>query len=142
MSIVDAFDSGQERRSKSHVKNLVRIAQADGEITEDELKLIFKVGSRHGLTKEEVQEILDHPETVQFNPPSDLEKKLERFIGLMHMVLVDGVIDEAESALIRRIGIGLGLAEEKILAYAEKSTEMIQNGEDTDDIIDALRKVK
>ncbi|MFT6719138.1 MAG: putative tellurite resistance protein B-like protein [Sphingobacteriales bacterium] len=140
MSIVDAFDSGEERRSKSHVKNLIRLAQADGEIDEAEKAMIFKVGKRNGITEEEIQDILDKPDSVSFNPPSDLEGKLERFVGLMRMILIDGIIDEVEAKLIRRLGIGLGLNEEKIADYSDLSAAMIGDEQDTDDIVEALRK--
>lgn len=140
MSIVDAFDSGEERRSKSHVKNLIRLAQADGEISEAEKAMIFKVGKRNGITEEEVQDILDRPDSVVFNPPSEFEGKLERFVGLMRMILIDGVIDEVEAKLIRRLGIGLGLNEEKISDYADVSAKLIGEDADTDDIVDAMRK--
>tara|TARA_R110001592_G_scaffold307299_2_gene580772 strand:- start:301776 stop:302201 length:426 start_codon:yes stop_codon:yes gene_type:complete len=141
MSIVDAFDSSEEKLNKSHIHNLIRLALADGILEESELERIRKIARSLGVTAEETNELLASPEKISFNAPSGKEERLDRFVNLVRVVIADGAITEPEEKLLRRISIGLSLSEEKLPLYINTTTSMLKDGAAKDEIVEALMKL-
>lgn len=138
MSIVDAFDSSEEKQNKSHIRNLIRLALADGHLEESELLRIHKIARNRGVTREETEHLLANPNSIEFNSPSSKEDRIDRFVNLVRIVLEDGIVSAEEEKLLRRISIGLNITSEQHEIYLVKALEMFKNGKQKDDIIDAL----
>ena len=141
MSIIDAFDSSEEKKNKSHLRNLIRLALADGQIDEDELLRIRKTARFLGVTPEETDELLANPDKIHFIPPASTQERLERLVGLLRVVMADGIVSSAEDVLLRRICIGLGFKEEKIRDVINLGYDCLKKEMDTDDIIDKLKPI-
>lgn len=141
MSIIDAFDSSEEKLNKSHIRNLIRLALADGILEESELERIRKVARSLGVTAEETNELLANPDKISFIAPSGKEDRLERFVNLVRVVLADGAITEPEEKLLRRISIGLSLDEEKLPLYINTASGMINDKATKDEVVEALMKL-
>ena len=58
MALIDLFDSGDKKKRLSHIKNLVALAASDGELDKSELDLIFRIGAKVGLTRDELLRII------------------------------------------------------------------------------------
>lgn len=140
MSIIDAFDGGQEKQNKSHIRNLIRIGMADGHFEQEETQKIYRIARHLGVTQEEVDQLIADPNQIGFIAPSNIEERLERFVNLLRVILADGMVTDEERRLLRRLGVGLDIDLDKIDAMAEKGIAMIKAGDDVDDIILSLRK--
>lgn len=137
MSIEELFETGERKQDRSHFRNMVLIAKADGVISAEESKLLHKMGQKISLSEEQVSAIIKNPNKFAINPPSDREERFEQMIELIQMVQVDGKIDDREMKVLERVAVGIGYRDlddvdvESILA-------MIVRGEDTETIIGDL----
>ena len=59
MSLMNKFESGDDKQKKSHVKNLIEMAAADGHIDDVEKEFLYKVAKKYSVEPEEVQYIID-----------------------------------------------------------------------------------
>lgn len=99
------------------------LAKSDGRVSEEEIAHAEKVIARMGLTDARRQEAIDYFRQGT-QPDFDLDSQLAQFnavcgqafnlrnVLISHLVssaIADGKIDEAEIALLKRIGAGLGL---------------------------------
>ncbi len=137
MSIEELFETGGRKQDRSHFRNMVLIAKADGVITEDERNLLHKMGQSLSLSEEQVAEIIKNPNKLSIVPPVSREERFEQMIELVRMVQVDGKIDDKEMDVLSRVAVGIGYQDldevdvESILA-------MIIRGEDTETILGGL----
>ena len=137
MSIEQLFETGERRQDRSHFRNMVLIAKADGEISAEEVELLHKMGQKISLSEAQVQEIIKDPKKLEIIPPSDRVERFEQMVELIQMVQVDGKVDDNEMKLLERVAVGIGYKDlddvdvESILA-------LIIRGEDTETIIEEL----
>ncbi len=141
MSILDAYQSGEQEKAKSHFRNLAKIAMADGHVDPPEMEFLMRVARDLGTTEEEVQEVLDHIKDVPFTPPSSKEERFFQMYNLIRMVLADDIVEPNEITWSRRFAIGLGFPQPKIDTIINKLIELLQNGASKDECMDALEEI-
>ena len=110
------------------VKNLIMLALADGKATESELALIAAIASREELTQEELDNLIDHPESVSIELPEDDDEKLRYMEDMVGLMMIDGDLDDNEMAMCKIYAIMLGyesdIVERMILDISEKLKEL------------------
>lgn len=137
MNIEELYESGERKINRSHFRNLVMIAKADGTISPEERKMLDKIGSHIGLSPDQIQGIIKNPKQFSSNTPYNREERFEQIINLVQMAQVNGAIGEKEMQVLERIAVGIGYRSlddvdvESILA-------LINRGEGTDVIMDEL----
>lgn len=137
MSIEQLFETGERKQDRSHFRNMVLIAKADGVVTEQEKQLLYKIGHNISLSDVQIEEIIKKPNALSIVPPVSREERYEQIIELIQMVQVDGSIDDSELDVLERVAVGIGFKDlddvdvESILA-------LIVRGEDTETIITEL----
>ena len=132
------FESGEQTGQKGHFMNLVLIARFDGKVNDSEKKLLQAIASRLSLTPEQVSEISDNPEQYPVIPPYSREERYERFIQLIEMALVDGVMSEEEEKLVDQLGVSLGLSAETVAEISKVIISKVKAGHSRDEILDAI----
>lgn len=137
MSIEELFETGERKQDRSHFRNMVLIAKADGLITEDERNLLHKMGQSLSLSEEQVAEIIKNPNKLSIVPPVSREERFEQMIELVRMVQVDGKIDDKEMEVLSRVAVGIGY-EDLDDVDVESILAMIIRGEDTETILGDL----
>jgi uncharacterized tellurite resistance protein B-like protein len=138
MSLFNKFESGEDKIRKGHCRNLIKMAMADGSIDDTEMQFLYKIARRYGVTEEEVQHVMDHPNDYPFTPPSTKEDRYEQMVNLCHMVLADGVIDDNELVYSEKFAVGLGFPIAKSKLIVSRILDWIQAGKSDDDIFEAL----
>lgn len=137
MSIEQLFETGERRQDRSHFRNMVWIAKADGVISEEEVALLHKMGQKISLSEEQVESIIKDKNKLAMNPPASRVDRYEQIIELIQMMNIDGKIEESEVKVLERVAVGIGFKDlddvdvESILA-------LIIRGEDTETIIEEL----
>jgi len=137
MNIEELYESGERKIDRSHFRNLVMIAKADGAIGADERKLLDRIGAHIGLSAEQIQGIIKNPKQFSSNTPYNREDRFEQMVNLIQMAHLNGSISDNEMAILERVAVGIGYKSlddvdvESILA-------MIIRGEDTETIIQDL----
>ena len=138
MALFNKFETGDDKIRKSHCKNLIKMASADGHIDDVEMQFLYKIAKRYGVDQEEIDHIIKHPDQYSFTPPANKEDRYEQMINLCHMVLADGVIDEKELIYSEKFAIGLGFPIERANQVVKLILSKIQSGKSDDEVIEAL----
>ncbi len=139
MAFSDLFTPGFKQRNRDHFAAIVRVALADGIITDEEKAFINRTAINLEIDDEVVEQIMAAPEKYPINPPATEQRRLERLYDLTRMVLADLIADESEKTLLHRLVIGLGFPAEEATAVTEKAIALIVDGQDEDDFIAAFK---
>lgn len=138
MSIADSL--GGHDKAKSHIRNLVRIAGADGVIDEKERKLLIRIARKYELSEEDVDKIIDNVDDIPFTPPATKTERYTQLWNLGRMVMADGVRDDAEVAKISRFAIGLGFPADIVPSLVDEVIAVVEARSYEDDAIEAIEK--
>jgi uncharacterized tellurite resistance protein B-like protein len=133
------FESKKTKVQKSHVRNLVALAKADGQISSSELEFIHKIGVKQGLKAAEINSIIEESKSEVLELPLNDSDRFDQIFELVQMMTIDGEIDDNEmdfcilmaeklgfrkaivGVLVRKISLGLttGLNKEAIKSESE-----------------------
>lgn len=137
-NINNVYESGGQKALQGHFRNLVMIARVDGKIDPEENVLLFRMARRLGLTDDQVQEISEHVDQYPMIPPISKEERIERFIRLVQMVMVNGKVSDEERRLAIKYGVELGIEEHEVDPLFDSIISMWLNGMDSSEILEAL----
>ncbi len=140
MSFTDLFESGEHSRNLSHFASIANIASIDGEINEEEERLLKRFAQKLGVDESEYKAVLKDPKKYPINPPNSADKRLERMHDLFEMIFADHEIDDHERFLIERYAIGLGYTAELAKTLIERSIDIYEGGLDLEDYRYLLNK--
>ena len=134
-TLAQLFETGEQTSQKGHFRNLILIARFDGKVMDSEKKLLQTIANRLSLTTEQVSEIIDHPEQYPVIPPYSREERYERFIQLVEMALIDGVMSLEEEKYISRLGVSLGFSSETVTEKLKVIAGKVKSGAKRDQIL-------
>lgn len=128
MALLDLFDSGDKKKRLSHIKNLVALAASDGEIDKGELELIFRIGARIGLSRDELLRIIERPESISFKTPESFKERIEQLHDMVLIMMINGEIHENEITFCKLSAIRLGFKHQIIDKMVHEVIDMIAKG--------------
>ena len=138
MSYSDLYTPGFKSRNRDHFAAIVRVALADGVISEEEKAFIDRLAIHLEIEDEEKASILENSDQHPINPPTTKQGRLDRLYDLARMVLADHIADEAEKQLMKRMVVGLGFPTDQIESLIDKAFTLIKDGSDQDDFVAAF----
>lgn len=110
MSYLDLFDSGFKDRNRGHFASIVRVALADGAISEEEQKFLDELASRLEISEEDYEKILENPEKYPVNPPYLHINRIERLYDLARMVYADHILGPKQKDILKKFAVALGFS--------------------------------
>ena len=110
MGLFNVFRNNEIDKNKSHIKNLLEVAIADGKLDESELELVISIAGKFDITKGEVMEIKENPLEIKFNPPSSYSAKIKLMEDLVKIMMADKSIDESEVKICKELALKLKIA--------------------------------
>lgn len=87
---------------------LVHLSMADKFLAEEESKLIHKIGERCGLSREEVELIIDNPRPIPNLKNLPPDEKFTYLFDVIQLMKVDGKIYKSEIQFCERLALALG----------------------------------
>ena len=81
---------------KNHIKNLLALARADGNMHPKEEKLLFRIGRRYGLKDRQIQTIIDSDEPHTVIIPDNHNDKMNLIYDLVLMIHADDKVVKNE----------------------------------------------
>ena len=132
------FEGRAAKERKSHFKNLVMMALADGELAENERKLLADIGARIGLSQDEVTEVLSKPQKIKLKVPSSKEKKISQMVDLVAMMMIDGNVDSKEIMLAMALAKEMGLDPAIVKVIADRLLEALKQGLSTEKAVNDI----
>lgn len=109
MDLLKIFKTDSAGIRRSHVKNLITVAMADGALDAEEWDLLVAIAKALGATDSEIQTIREHPDRVNFIPPKKYDDKIQQVTDLVAVMTVDGHINPRELELCRKISLKLDI---------------------------------
>jgi len=92
-----------KEKTNSHFMNLFSLAIADSEVSVQELELLYSIGIENGITKEDVDYLIDNPHKVRYSKPSTIDDTIEQLYHFCQMILADKRVDVREVAFVKSI---------------------------------------
>ena len=138
MSLSHLYSSKFKSRNKDHFAAIVRIALADGEITDEEQAFINRTAINLEIEESEVSSIIENINDYPIIPPTSKKARLERLYDLSRMVFADNIADNDEKKLMYRLVVNLGFDSDNAESIVEKSFGEIEKGSDEDEFIAAF----
>lgn len=140
MSFSDLFDSGFKKRNEDHFAAIVRVAMADGVISDAEKEFLDRLARNLDISLVDYELILKDYKSHPINPPTTYDRRLERLFDLSRMVYADHIKAEEQVILLEKIAIGLGFKPENAKYVVDKALNLIEAGEDdVDAFSDAIK---
>lgn len=138
MAFEKIFESEERKQVKAHFENMIDLAKADGDVSEEERVFLMKTARRFHITEEEFIKMLLNEDSYDFRPPISKDKRYERFVNLVRLMLSDDVIDPYEIKALERFAAGLSFNIGRIEGIIEGVIGAVTEGVDTDEIIDMI----
>lgn len=141
MAFSDLYSSGIHKQNIGHFANVVKIAKADGIISDGERALLAKIGGKLNISVEEFAVIFEYPEKFPTNAPISYDDRIERLFRLSKMVLANGEIKLVETNLMQKIAIRLNFKSENTEKICKEAISLVLNNSDLESFITAIKKV-
>jgi uncharacterized tellurite resistance protein B-like protein len=120
MDLSKIFKSDKDGIRKSHVKNLVTVALADGQLSPEEWELLVSIADRLGITERETDNIKNNPDDISFIPPKKYDEKVQQIEDLVAVMTIDREINEKEVDLCKKISLKLDVLPQIVDNIIEK----------------------
>lgn len=140
MSFVDLYGNSQHRKNVAHFAAIVSLASVDGAVNKEEQELLNRFASKLDITEEEYKTIMKSPGNYPIDPPTNLDKRLERMFDLFKIIFADHNIDEEEHSLIKKYAIGLGYSNDAANQVISRSIAIFTGKIDFEDYALMVRK--
>lgn len=109
MDIRNIFTADDSEIRRSHLKNLLSVAMADGHLDDGEWEMLTSLAQLMQISDEEVEKIRKNPDSVNFVPPKRYEDKVQQVQDLVALMTIDGHISPHEVALCKKISLRLDI---------------------------------
>ena len=96
--------SDRNKAYRSHLKNLMVLAMADGHLDLGEEHLLIAIAHRLGLSEDDIADIRNNLDDIEFRLPSHYDDRIEQLHDLFTLMSIDGHIDEEELEMCRELG--------------------------------------
>lgn len=135
MSFSELFDSEFKARNKGHFAAIVRVAIADGDLSEEEKQFIEKLKTRLEISDAEYEEIMENPTKFPINPPSLHVQRIERLYDLSRMVYVDHILGPKQKEVVTKFALALGFTPGNVSYIVDKAFSLLLLNVDLDTFV-------
>jgi uncharacterized tellurite resistance protein B-like protein len=128
MTITDILDLVKlgKASAKSHMRNLIEIAAADGGLGVEEQRLLEFAAVRNNISREQLKEIQSNTANIRFKVPGNQKDKFYQLYDLVHMMSVDKNIHAEELRLCEIFAIQFGYRKETVRDMIEMIRQNIE----------------
>jgi uncharacterized tellurite resistance protein B-like protein len=129
--------------AKSHMRNLIEIAGADGNLGIEEPRLLAYAAQRNNISASELKAIQENTVQIPFEVPRSKEERFFQLYDLVHMMSVDKNIHPEELRLCEIFAIRFGYRKEVVREMIEMIRQNIEKWsgpkETMKNVMEALR---
>ena len=90
------------------LSTLVHLAESDGQISEEEQKMIIRIGKENGFNPDQVEELIKDPKPLGAMNDLPREAKLELIIDVIRLMRIDNKVHQQEIKFCESIAVKLG----------------------------------
>lgn len=125
MPFSDLFNSENIQKNRGHFSAIVRVAHADGDITEQEQRFLDKLAVALQISKEEYEEILKNPSKYPINAPYLYTDRLESLYKLARIVHRDHQLGDLQEHLLVKFALALGFTPGNVNYIVDKALKLV-----------------
>ncbi|REH00057.1 TerB family tellurite resistance protein [Flavobacterium aquicola] len=125
MPFSDLFNSENIQKNRGHFSAIVRVAHADGNITEKEQNFLDKLAVALQISKEEYEEILENPSKYPINAPYLYIERLEALYKLARIVHRDHQLGDLQEHLLVKFALALGFTPGNVNYIVDKALKLV-----------------
>jgi uncharacterized tellurite resistance protein B-like protein len=131
MNFSDLLSSIQQGKgvTKSHMKNLIEMAAADGHFMDVEFDLLKTIAKDHGISESHLNEIKKNPGNIKFEVPKDKDEKFRQLFDLVNMMSIDNEVHPKEAELCTLFAINFGYPRQHVKELLDIIRANIKNGQ-------------
>jgi len=137
--ILSLFKLGKAT-ARSHMRNLIEIAVADGGLGTEEQRLLEFAALKNHISKEELKGIQADASKVRFEVPGSEEEKFFQLYDLVHIISVDKNIHSEELRLCEIFAIKFGYRKETVREMIELIRQSIETWTEPKDTMQLVKK--
>ena len=141
MELLELLIGKKKKRAKAHLKNLMQIAESDGNFETIEVDYLLSLAGRFKISETELKQIKDRPHSVDYVPPTNDRERFDHLHQLVCMMLIDGEIHEQEMAICKCYAEKLELRSEFVDDFVKAIGDSVDREVPTDIIIGNLLAV-
>lgn len=97
---------------KDQLTALIQLANSDNSMDQKELQLIFRIGAAHGMSDEDIQQMIDNPGELGDLKALNVDDKFEFLYSIIQLMKIDDEIFNEEvlfcQTIAQKLGYGLG----------------------------------
>jgi uncharacterized tellurite resistance protein B-like protein len=125
--------------SKSHIRNLLEMARADGKVDDLENELLLTLAERYEVSPALINRMSDNEYEVVLDVPQNEREKFSQFFDLVQMMMADNFMHEDEINLCYFFAVRYGYKKDRIENLVQEAVAAIREGGDSES---AWNKVK
>lgn len=125
---------------KGHIAALIKLANADGVITQYESNLIKMIAIRMGISSDDFNEIVTNIDSVNSLPPSKKEEKEVYLYNLFMLMKIDLKTDPEEQKMCEELALRLGFGVDEVKRAGEFMTANLNKVTDFEEFKSVLNK--
>jgi uncharacterized tellurite resistance protein B-like protein len=125
MPFSDLFNNENIQKNRGHFSAIVRVAHADGNITEQEQNFLDKLAVALQISKEEYDEILEDPSKYPINAPYLYIERLEALYKLARIVHRDHQLGDLQEHLLVKFALALGFTPGNVNYIVNKALKLV-----------------
>jgi len=125
MPFSDLFSSEAIQKARGNFSAIVRVAYADGHITEQEQKFLDKLAVTLQISDAEYKEILKDPSKYPINAPYLYIERLEALYKLARIVHRDHQLGDLQEHLLVKFALALGFTPGNVNYIVNKALKLV-----------------
>jgi uncharacterized tellurite resistance protein B-like protein len=115
--------------SKSHMKNLIEMAAADGNFMDEEFDLLKSIAKEHGISESHLNDIRKKPGDIKFEVPKNSDEKFRQLYDLVNMMSIDNEVHFKEAELCTLFAVNFGYPRQHVKELIDIIRANIKNGQ-------------
>ncbi len=119
--------------ARSHMKNLIEMAAADGHFADIEFDLLKAIAKRNNISEHHLKDIQKNHAGISFEIPQDSKEKFHQLYDLVHMMAVDASVHDEERKLSNLFAIKFGYPKAKVPELINVIHANIKNNQSADE---------
>lgn len=139
--MIGFFEYQYLKYKKSHLKNMVALANIDGHVDDTEIKYLHEIGKKYGLKEKQILEILYSDEQYEIEIPEKFYQRVGQLYDIVGMMMADEVIDEKEmdfcEQMCEKMHLDTALIQEMVKLYKDGG---VQDFEEWENFIEWAKK--
>ncbi|MBS1507516.1 MAG: hypothetical protein JSS79_12810 [Bacteroidetes bacterium] len=130
--ILSLFHKGKTT-AKSHMKNLIEMAAADGNFDQIEYDLLKQIAKKNNISESQLKDIRANSSGIKFELPTDKIERFHQFYDLVHMMSVDESIHPEEMKLCSLYALKFGYPRQRSTELIDTIQSNIKYGQSPDE---------